>query len=248
MASSDAHDPKAVPPVAADDSSTRYRTPPAEAPDQSATNYRTAPADPDATGSPPPATRRATGRRVLPCRFGDYDLLEEIARGGMGVVYRARQQVGGGERLVALKLVQAGRLDSPAAVARFLQEARAAAAQDPPALVPNYDIGEVDGRHYFTMQLMAGGSLAERVREGPLPARVAVSLVRQVAEAAQHAHERGIIHRDLKPANILLANAGLTPPESAAVSGIPNAPLAPPTIRQRWSTSGWRGRARAACR
>src|SRR5205823_3738785 len=90
--------------------------------------------------------------------------------------------------------------------------ARAAGALDHPGIVPIYDIGEVDGQHYFTMQLMTGGSLAERVREGPLPAYLAARLVRQVAQAVQHAHERGVIHRDLKPANILLASGGLTPP------------------------------------
>src|SRR5262249_46750070 len=85
------------------------------------------------------------------------------------------------------------------------QEARAAAALDHPGIVPVYDIGEVDGQHYFTMQLLAGGSLADRLRGGPLPPPEAARLVRQVAQAVQHAHGHGILHRDLKPANILLS-------------------------------------------
>src|SRR5262249_28300928 len=122
----------------------------------------------------------------------------------MGVVSKARQRVGSGERLVALKMIQAGRLAARADVARFLQEARAAAALDHPGIVPIYDIGAAEEQHYFTMQLVTGGNLAEGVREGPLPPRDAARLVRQVAEAVEHAHARGIIHRDLKPANILL--------------------------------------------
>src|SRR5712691_4611993 len=141
----------------ADPDATGYRTP-AEPPDEFATSYRAAPTDPEATGYTPTKTapRRAAGRRVLPCRFGDYELLEEIGRGGMGVVYQARQQVGGGERLVALKMIQAGRLAAPEAHERFLQEARAAAGLDHPGIVPIYDIGEVDGQHYFTLEFLTG--------------------------------------------------------------------------------------------
>src|SRR5206468_4810036 len=98
-------------------------------------------------------------------------------------------------------------------------EARAAATLDHPGIVPIHDIGEVDEQHYFTMQLMIGGSLAERVREGPLPPDVAARIVRQVAQAVQHAHERGIIHRDLKPGNILLASGGCEPPGSTTPGG-----------------------------
>src|SRR5262249_52337000 len=155
--------------------------------------------DPDATGYTPMAPPRPAGRVSLPCGFGDYELLEEIARGGMGVVYKARQQVGGGERLVALKMIQASQLASPQERERFLQEARAAATLDHPNIVPIYDIGEVDGQHYFTMQLMNGGSLSARLRDGPFPPREAVRLLHPVAEAVQYAHAHGILHRDLKP-------------------------------------------------
>jgi hypothetical protein len=174
--------------------------------DADATPPRNAPGDPDATAPPPPPPRSIL-RNTLPCSFGEYELVEEIARGGMGVVYRARQRVGGGGRLVALKMVQPGRLASPEAVERFLHEARAAATLDHPGIVPVHDFGEIDERHFFTMPLMRG-SLADRVREGPLPPRVAADVVGQVAQAVQHAHERGIIHRDLKPGNVLLDEAG----------------------------------------
>src|SRR5262245_45992986 len=177
---------------------------PAERADELATQERPAPPGSDAPTSTQETARRSTGRRALPCSFGDYELLEEIARGGMGVVYKARQRVGGGERLLALKVVLERRLASPEAVERFLQEARAAAALDHPGIVPIYDIGETEEQHYFTMPLLTGGSLADRVRQGPLPPAAAARIVRQVAEAVQYAHEHGIIHRDLKPANILL--------------------------------------------
>jgi hypothetical protein len=213
MSAPDPHDPLPTP-TPADGDATRYPGKPADSgatgygkPDEHATRYSAAPVDADATGYTPTPTdcRRPAARRTLPCQFGDYELLEEIARGGMGVVYKARQRIGEGERLVALKMIPAGRLASPEAVERFLQEARAAATLDHPGIVPIFDIGECDERHYFTMPLLTGGSLADRAREGPLPPREAASVVRQVAEAVQHAHEHGIIHRDLKPANILLA-------------------------------------------
>jgi tetratricopeptide (TPR) repeat protein len=158
---------------------------------------------------------RPAGRRMLPCRFGEYGLVEEIARGGMGIVYKARQHIGRGERFVALKMIQAGRFASREAVERFRQEARAAATLDHSGIVAIYDVGEIDEQLYFTMPLLTGGSLEERMHEGPLPPRLAADVVRQVAQAVQHAHERGIIHRDLKPANVLLAH-GTAEPHVAA--------------------------------
>ncbi len=140
---------------------------------------------------------------TVPLALGDYELLEEIGRGGTGVVYRARQR--GLGRLVALKVIPAGPLADPAAVSRFRAEARAAAALHHPHVVRVHEVAE-DGEHaFFSMDLVEGRSLAERVREtGPLAPKDAAALVAKVASGLQHAHDRGLLHRDIKPANILL--------------------------------------------
>lgn len=135
-------------------------------------------------------------------RFADYELLGEIARGGMGVVFRARQVKL--NRVVALKMILAGKLAGEEDVSRFYAEAEAAAKLDHPNIVPVYEVGEHRGQHFFSMGFVDGSSLAEQVAEHPLPADEAAEFVRVTAKAVDYAHDRGVIHRDLKPANVLV--------------------------------------------
>lgn len=139
-------------------------------------------------------------------RMGDYEILEEIGRGGMGVVYRARQI--SLDRQVAVKMVQRGRLNSDLDRQRFLAEAQATARLDHPGIVPVYEVGEFDGTPFFSMQLISGQTLADRLADGPLPQREAAKILAAVAHAIHHAHCEGVLHRDIKPSNILLAVNG----------------------------------------
>src|SRR5262245_47239525 len=135
-------------------------------------------------------------------RLGDYELLEEMARGGMGVVFRARQV--SLNREVAVKVLRDAWLATPVQVKRFRAEAANAAKLKHPNIVAVHDVGEEGGQHFFAMDLVQGQNLAESTRDGPLPPRHAAELVRKVAEAGQHAHQAGVLHRDLKPSNVLL--------------------------------------------
>src|SRR5262245_9317536 len=147
-----------------------------------------------------------SGQLTLPARFGDYELREELGRGGMGVVYRAAQTSLGRE--VAVKMILRGQLASPADRERFEAEAQAAARLDHPGIVPVYEVGEVGGRAYFSMKHVRGTTLAQRLADGPLPPREAAQIMAAVARAIHFAHLRGVLHRDLKPSNILLDEQG----------------------------------------
>ncbi len=145
-------------------------------------------------------------RLTLPCPFGDYELLTEIARGGMGVVYKAHHVKL--NRIVAVKMILAGNRAGRDDVERFYTEARAAATLDHAGIVPIYEVGENEGQPFYSMALVNGQSLADRVAKGPLPFRESATLVKKIAEAVEYAHQHGVVHRDLKPANVLLTGGG----------------------------------------
>ena len=138
--------------------------------------------------------------------FDDYELFEELGRGGMGVVYRARQK--SLDRVVALKIVLAGSAATRADLARFRGEAETAAQLNHPHIVPIYEVGQHNELPYFTMRFVRGTTLAERVAAGPLPGREAAQLLVPIARAIAKAHQKGVLHRDLKPSNILIDTDG----------------------------------------
>jgi tetratricopeptide (TPR) repeat protein/tRNA A-37 threonylcarbamoyl transferase component Bud32 len=151
-------------------------------------------------------SREESVEKPIKADFGSHELLGELGRGGMGVVYKARDKRL--NRIVALKLVKTGQLGAGEEVSRFQAEAEAAAALEHPSIVPIYEIGEHEGCHFFSMAYVEGQSLAEKLSEGPLPDHEAARIVKAIAQAVQYAHEQGIIHRDLKPGNILLTPSG----------------------------------------
>ncbi len=180
---------------------------------------RAQPADPVDATTLAPSEQPAPAPGVKVRYFGDYELLEEIARGGMGVVYKARQV--SLNRLVALKMILAGQLASADDVKRFHAEAEAAAHLDHPNIVPIHEVGEHEGNHYYAMQFVDGPSLAMHLGGSSWSNRDAAELVRACAEAVQFAHEGGVIHRDLKPANILLTLSGRSRAGAEEVSPVP---------------------------
>lgn len=153
--------------------------------------------------SPAMAIAPEAGLRIK--YFGDYELLEEIARGGMGVVWKARQA--SLNRAVALKMIRAGALASGAEIERFRREAEAAANLQHPNIVAIHEVGTHDGQQYFSMDFVAGRDLGSLVQDGPLPPQRAARYVKIIAEAIHFAHQRGTLHRDLKPQNVLIDSA-----------------------------------------
>src|SRR5438477_144896 len=160
----------------------------------------------EATAAAAPHSKKAARAVELLGELGDYELLEEIGRGGQGVVFRARQK--SLNRTVALKVISLGQWASKAHLKRFRLEAEAAARLEHPGIVPIHEVGERDGTCYFSMKFVEGGQLDEVARREPIPIRRAVELMANVARTVHYAHEHGILHRDIKPGNILLDAKG----------------------------------------
>jgi hypothetical protein len=190
---------------AVDSAATNYSTPPAG--DPHSTRHDETPSDPYATNYGPisPDTEGSVAGG-LARRFGEYELLEEIGRGGMAIVYKARQQTP--DRLVALKVIKSAELAGPDEVRNFRLEANEVARLDHAHIVPVYEVGEQDGQHFFTMKLFEGGSLNQHLARYRGDLKAAARLVATAARAVHHAHQRQLLHRDLKPGNILLDDGG----------------------------------------
>ncbi len=173
------------------------------------TIYENSAADVVSRPAPPPRTVTGgfvPGSTALPAQFGDYTLLQELGRGGMGIVYRAIQKSLG--RTVAVKMLLRRDLASSADLARFRSEAAAAARLDHPGIVSILEVGEHDSLPFYSMRFIEGTTLARRLAEGSITVRDGALLLAKVADAIQAAHGRGVLHRDLKPANILIDVAG----------------------------------------
>ena len=138
--------------------------------------------------------------------FGEYELVEEIARGGMGVVYKARQKRL--NRTVALKMILAGEFAGQAEIQRFHTEAEAAANLQHSGIVPIYEVGHHQGQHFFSMGFIEGSTLSHSVQNGPLDGRTAATLLVKVANTIAYAHQQGVVHRDLKPGKHLDRSPG----------------------------------------
>jgi TolB-like protein/Tfp pilus assembly protein PilF/predicted Ser/Thr protein kinase len=160
----------------------------------------------DADENGVPNNKKSTSAAELLGELGDYELLEEIGRGGQGVVFRARQK--SLNRTIALKVISLGQWSSKAHLKRFRLEAEAAAKLEHPGIVPIHEVGEREGSCYFSMKFVEGGQLDEVVRHTPMSIRQAAELIAKVARTVHYAHEHGILHRDIKPGNILLDAKG----------------------------------------
>lgn len=147
-----------------------------------------------------------TAALELPCRIGDYELQEELGRGGMGVVYKALHV--SLNRIVALKMLLRGRFASADDQARFRAEAEAIAQLDHPNIVPVYEVGQLEGHVYFSMKYVRGRTLSQVLANGPIDPNEASRILSLVARAVDFAHRRGVLHRDLKPSNILIDDEG----------------------------------------
>ena len=162
--------------------------------------------DPGHVDKPAHAATKSERLAAILGELGDYELLEEVGRGGQGVVFRARQK--SLNRTVALKVISLGQWASKAHVKRFRREAEAAARLDHPSIVPIHEVGEHDSQCYFSMQFIEGGQLDEVIKREPMSIRQAAELIAKVSRTVHYAHQHGILHRDIKPGNILLDQKG----------------------------------------